>query len=375
MSVADGVQGALDVHLADLDVDGFQDALLLSASGARLLRNDGTGRLFDYSSAVLLSHGSEPLVAAALIDHDGDHDPDLVGLRAGESAVALLVSWDPKPFVDADLDGLPTELDGCPNDYDPDQTNHDAWHFHCETAASCLAETGCALHVSPEGRAYLLCTEAKVDHASARAACEARGASLLWLDDVDEQAWLASLGPFRSWLDLTDSAEEGVFVSAAGETPPFVAWNEGEPNDSGGAEDCVELQTLDPAAPFWNDLSCTQTIGYVCEDDLGVPEPDAPDACDVCPDVHDPAQKDTDGDGLGDACDLCPDAADPDQLDTDGDGWGDACDVCPSAADPDQVDTDGDGVGDACDLCPEVADPEQLDTDGNGVGDACEEAP
>ena len=38
---------------------------------------------------------------------------------------------------------------------------------------------------------------------------------------------------------------------------------------------------------------------------------DPPDACDNCPDVHNPDQADRDADGAGDACDPCPDDADP----------------------------------------------------------------
>ena len=46
-------------------------------------------------------------------------------------------------------------------------------------------------------------------------------------------------------------------------------------------------------------------------------------------------QDDADGDGVCSGVDLCPNAADPAQLDTDGDGLGDACDPC--AADPADV--------------------------------------
>ena len=53
----------------------------------------------------------------------------------------------------------------------------------------------------------------------------------------------------------------------------------------------------------------------------------------------------------------------------------DACDLCPDVADSTNADTDGDGIGDACDNCPLVANPDQADADGDGIGDACTEQP
>jgi MYXO-CTERM domain-containing protein len=70
---------------------------------------------------------------------------------------------------------------------------------------------------------------------------------------------------------------------------------------------------------------------------------------------------DLDDDGADDSHDLCPGFPDPAQRDTDGDGIGDGCDT----------DDDDDGVEDAEDVCPRLYDPDQLDSDGDGLGDAC----
>lgn len=72
--------------------------------------------------------------------------------------------------------------------------------------------------------------------------------------------------------------------------------------------------------------------------------------------------QDMDGDGRAIASDNCPNVANPDQVDSDGDGAGDACDA----------DDDNDGVADASDNCRSVANPSQADVDGDGIGDACD---
>ncbi|MCA9517187.1 MAG: VCBS repeat-containing protein [Myxococcales bacterium] len=321
------VAGASAVALEDVDRDGALDVLVSASSGARVLRNDGHGRLFDYSDALLPWPGRAKVQRVVAVDADGDGDPDLVAARPGDAGPTFLRAWDPVPYRDPDLDGIPDELDGCPDDANADQKNHDRWHFRCETPAECAAATGCSLRVDAErGRAYLVCHQA-VEHAAAVARCEALGASLFVIDDEAELALLkSSLEAGRYWMGVSDLAEEGVFLTDAGDPAPFFLWGTNQPDDAGGNEDCVELIANDPQNPYFNDLPCAgYSVGLICEDRIEVPVPDPQDACDVCPGVWDPTQADTDGDGRGDACDVCPTVPDPDQLDSDHDGVGDAC--------------------------------------------------
>ncbi|HNS97364.1 MAG TPA: FG-GAP-like repeat-containing protein [Polyangiaceae bacterium] len=288
--------------LVDLDRDTLLDVVLAGPSvPLRILRNDGTGRLFDYSANMVpQGPAASEVVSLGVADVDGDKDPDLFVSRQGLASPWLLVNWHPEPMDDTDGDGIPDEIDNCPKEPNPDQANSDAYAFNCSTARQCKTATGCVLKVFGES-SYLLCDEPKTWQA-ARAFCRSRGADLVVIDSKEENELLAASGIPTAWIGLSDQQTEGSFLWVNGKSLTTAYWNDDEPNDSGGAEDCVGMFTSGETAGLWNDFSCDAEHAFICEEKTFRGPQDPGDACDVCPNVYDPNQKDSDADGVGDAC-------------------------------------------------------------------------
>lgn len=93
--------------------------------------------------------------------------------------------------------------------------------------------------------------------------CEATGAGihLAVIDDANE---LAAVDAFVTsqivWIGVNDVDLEGHFVKVTGGPATFLPWGQGEPNNSGGNEDCVEL-----LGPSFNDDSCDTPLPFLCE--------------------------------------------------------------------------------------------------------------
>ncbi|HSD86851.1 MAG TPA: C-type lectin domain-containing protein [Kofleriaceae bacterium] len=106
----------------------------------------------------------------------------------------------------------------------------------------------------------------------ASTACAADGTHLFVPDDALEMTTVTTyVGPVSTggsvpdgsaWIGISDLAVEGTYVTEAGMAAPYLPWNVGQPDNSGGVEDCVHfLPNM-----VTNDLSCGSfMLPSVCE--------------------------------------------------------------------------------------------------------------
>ncbi|AKF85227.1 hypothetical protein MFUL124B02_10615 [Myxococcus fulvus 124B02] len=108
----------------------------------------------------------------------------------------------------------------------------------------------------------------------AQAHCRAAGYELVTIDNAAEEAFLQShqstLTVPNWWIGLNDQAQEGRFVwSGVPSTSGYSNFYPGEPNNDGGAEDCVVDRYLSPdgtvSTESWNDRPCSSRHPFVCE--------------------------------------------------------------------------------------------------------------
>ena len=116
--------------------------------------------------------------------------------------------------------------------------------------------------ISDEGTCYSYFTSS-INWQNARHMCLAWGGDLATVTSLEENTLMYNTmtAADSCWIGLNDVDNESTFVWADGSSSTYRSWNSGEPNDHGGNEDCVHVFGIE----YWNDLSCTSTLGcYFC---------------------------------------------------------------------------------------------------------------
>lgn len=118
------------------------------------------------------------------------------------------------------------------------------------------------------GHAYLVCPDAR-SWLGARSRCEASGYTLAVVETAAEDAFLygeiASRGLDDTWIGLNDAVTEGTWVWLDGVPLGYEHWDEGEPNDGAGGEDCGVIMTREGRESEWDDRPCDGERPYLCE--------------------------------------------------------------------------------------------------------------
>nr|XP_039250734.1 LOW QUALITY PROTEIN: macrophage mannose receptor 1-like [Styela clava] len=126
-----------------------------------------------------------------------------------------------------------------------------------------------------DGWCYLFNDFEMTNFHAAEDTCMTNGGHLISLHSHNEQSFVTGqLKTFnrtiRFWIGMQEfGGVDGEFVWLDGTPIDFVNWNPGEPNDTKGSEQCVEILQRNGK---WNDGNCALEIaGYICKKRLGDP--------------------------------------------------------------------------------------------------------
>ncbi|MBL8618246.1 MAG: hypothetical protein JNM72_21715 [Deltaproteobacteria bacterium] len=145
----------------------------------------------------------------------------------------------------------------------------DGYDDDCDGAADEGGACGCAVVADPADplHVYQLCSD-PLSWTAARDACRASGYELVTINDAAENTFVDGQADARStsrwWTGFNDISTEGSWVWVSGQASSYAPWGSGEPNNSGGGEDCGQINRFHPALT-WNDEPCSTPYPYICE--------------------------------------------------------------------------------------------------------------
>jgi hypothetical protein len=105
-----------------------------------------------------------------------------------------------------------------------------------------------------------------VTWAQAQQVCRSQATELATITDATELTIVTNtFTAYEMWIGLNDLANEGTLVWADGDSSTYRAWAPGEPNNSGGNEDCVQMVHDYSFGVSWNDNRCDKNTKFLCE--------------------------------------------------------------------------------------------------------------
>uniref|UniRef100_A0A8C1VBQ3 Si:ch73-343l4.8 n=1 Tax=Cyprinus carpio TaxID=7962 RepID=A0A8C1VBQ3_CYPCA len=111
---------------------------------------------------------------------------------------------------------------------------------------------------------FFMPTHAK-NWSDSRQYCRERGADLIIINTEEKQRLVSSFTTNIVWIGLSNTENEGNMKWVDNSPLKQGFWVEGEPNNLGDIEDCVDLNPERPILNNWNDLSCSYEIHSICE--------------------------------------------------------------------------------------------------------------
>ena len=100
---------------------------------------------------------------------------------------------------------------------------------------------------------------------------------------------LADLTSDPAWIGISDSASEGDWVFLDGGSVTYTNWKTNEPNNSGGNEDCVDINLVSSEPGTWNDSNCSSSRKAIYYSTTPITGLDCMSYVD-CPDTENPSQ-------------------------------------------------------------------------------------